>query len=322
MDTSLERPGPVVHHFKVNISSRGQRLDSFLADELAGESISRSRIKELLAAGDIMVNGNPAKPSYRLRSEDELTVEISPPVPTDLEPEKVDFEILHEDEDILVISKPPGLVVHPACGHDKGTLVHGLLFHCDDLSGINGEERPGIVHRLDMDTSGAMVVAKNDHAHHNLVSQFKERQVEKIYRAIVYGVPESPHGRISLPIGRHQSNRRKMAVRKRSGRPAATNWSIIEVFANNISYIELLLETGRTHQIRVHMAASGHPIAGDQLYGKKNHKRDQELAISRQCLHSYRLAFSHPRTGDKMSFLAPLWPDIENSLELIRKVSG
>ena len=196
--------------------------------------------------------------------------------------------------------------------------MHGLLFHCDDLSGINGAERPGIVHRLDMDTSGAMVVAKNDHAHQSLVSQFKEREVEKIYRALIYGIPERSEGRITKPIGRHPTNRRKMAVRERLGRAAVTNWRILEVFSNDICYLEVNLETGRTHQIRVHMAASGHPIAGDQLYGRKNHQRDQQLAITRQCLHSYQLSFTHPSSGAKLSFTAPIWPDMQKTLDILR----
>lgn len=318
MDAPLKQTALVVHRFKVDPLSRGQRLDCYLADELADEGVSRSRVKGLLAAGHILVNGVLVKPSYRLESDDDLSVEIPPPVQIDLLPERIDFEVLHEDEDILVISKPPGLVVHPACGHEKGTLVHGLLFHCNDLSGINGEERPGIVHRLDMDTSGAMVVAKNDLAHHSLVSQFKGRQVEKKYRAIVYGKPDRSEGRISLPIGRHRTNRRKMAVREREGRSAVTNWRIIESFANDISYLEVKIETGRTHQIRVHMAAAGHPVAGDALYGRKNRIRDEQLNITRQCLHSYRLAFSHPRTGEKLSFTAPIWPDMKETLDILR----
>ncbi len=322
MDAPLKQTDLIVHRFKASALSRGQRLDCFLANELAGEGVSRSRVKDLLADGHIMVNGKPVKPSYRLRSEDELSVEIPPPVRIDLEPEKVDFDILHEDEDILVLSKPPGLVVHPACGHNKGTLVHGLLFHCDDLSGINGEERPGIVHRLDMDTSGAMVVAKNDHAHRSLVSQFKEREVEKIYRALIYGIPERSEGRITKSIGRHPTNRRKMAVRERLGRAAVTNWRILEVFSNDICYLEVILETGRTHQIRVHLADLGYPIAGDQLYGRKNRQRDQQLTISRQCLHSYRLSFTHPRSGAKLSFTAPIWPDMQKTLDILRGESA
>lgn len=296
----------------------GQRLDSFLAAELIDMDLSRSRIKELLATGHIKVNGKTAKPSYRLRINDALEVNIPPLVPPDLMAEQVEFSVLHEDDDLIVISKPPGLVVHPSCGHQSGTLVHGLLFHCDNLSGISGVERPGIVHRLDMDTSGVMVIAKNDNSHRSLVAQFKERSVEKIYRAIIHGTPVQRTGRITLPIGRHRANRLKMAVREKQGKAAITNYSVIENLSDNMSYLEVRLETGRTHQIRVHLAALGYPIVGDALYGKKNSGLYDEIAVSRQCLHSYSLGLTHPNTGEKMSFVAPLWPDFANTLELLR----
>lgn len=299
-------------------TNQGQRLDSFLAAELIDDNLSRSRIKELLSSGNIKVNGATVKPSYRLRVNDEFEVNIPPLLPVDLIPEEVEFKILHEDEDLIVISKPPGLVVHPSCGHQTGTLVHGLLFHCDNLSGISGVERPGIVHRLDMDTSGVMVAAKNDKSHQSLVEQFKEREVEKIYRAIIDGVPDKKNGRIVLPIGRHRTNRQKMAINEKHGKTAITNYHLLEILPENMSYIEVKLETGRTHQIRVHMAALGCPVAGDASYGKKNHKLYGELAISRQCLHSYSLGFTHPRSGEKVNFTAPLWPDMVNTLKLLR----
>lgn len=298
--------------------NQGRRLDSFLADEFADNPLSRSRIKELLASGHITVNGAGAKPSYRLRIDDDLEVRIPPLSAVDLTPEPVLFTIIHEDEDLIVISKPPGLVVHPSCGHQSGTLVHGLLFHCDNLSGISGVERPGIVHRLDMDTSGVMVVAKNDNSHQSLVEQFKGREVEKIYRAIIVGLPEQKAGRITLPIGRHRTNRLKMAVNEKQGKAAVTNYRLLESFSRNLSYIEVRLETGRTHQIRVHMAAIGFPVAGDPLYGRKNPGLADELAISRQCLHSYSLGFTHPRSRERLSFTAPLWPDMAVTLELLR----
>jgi 23S rRNA pseudouridine1911/1915/1917 synthase len=298
--------------------THGQRLDSFLADELIDDSLSRSRIKELLSAGHILVNGNVAKPSYRLRIDDELEVRIPPLIPLELTPEKVEFTIIYEDDDLIVISKPPGLVVHPACGHQAGTLVHGLLYHCDNLSGISGVERPGIVHRLDMDTSGVMIVAKNDKSHQGLVAQFKGREVDKIYRAILDGVPDQRMGRLTQPIGRHQTNRRKMAINERQGKSAITNYHVLETLAHNMSYIEVRLETGRTHQIRVHMAALGFPIAGDALYGKRKRKLYEELAITRQCLHSYALGFTHPASGERLNFVAPLWPDMANTLDLLR----
>ena len=303
---------------KSGVANQGQRLDSFLAAELTGDCLTRSRIKELVASGNIKVNGNIVKPAYRLRLNDEFEVNIPPLQTVDLTPEKVEFTILHEDDDLIVISKPPGLVVHPACGHHTGTLVHGLLFHCDNLSGISGLERPGIVHRLDMDTSGVMVVAKNDKAHQCLMSQFKGREVEKIYRAIIDGTPLQKEGRITMPIGRHQTNRLKMAINEKRGKAAITNYQILELLPDNMSYVEVRLETGRTHQIRVHMAALGCPVAGDAIYGKKNRNLYDELAISRQCLHSYSLGFTHPRSGVGMSFTAPVWPDIANTLDLLR----
>lgn len=304
--------------FTAGESNKGQRLDSFLAVELAGESLSRSRIKELLASGHIRVNGNSANPSYRLRSNDQLEVAIPPLTAVDLTPEKVGFTILHEDDDLIVISKPPGLVVHPSCGHQNGTLVHGLLFHCDNLSGISGVERPGIVHRLDMDTSGVMIVAKNDKTHQSLVEQFKGREVEKIYRAIIDGVPPKMTGRITLPIGRHRTNRLKMAVREQQGKSAITNYHVLEILPHHMSYIEVRLETGRTHQIRVHMASLGCPIVGDVLYGKKKRKLEEAMVVSRQCLHSYSLGFTHPASGERLTFTAPLWPDFAATLEYLR----
>ena len=319
MADSKNRENVKTFIIKSSQASLGQRLDCFLATEFTDNSLSRSRIKDLLASGNIKLNGNIVKPAYRLRINDELEVNIPPLLSVDLSPEKVEFTILHEDNDLIVISKPPGLVVHPSCGHHTGTLVHGLLFHCDNLSGISGIERPGIVHRLDMDTSGVMVVAKNDNSHHSLAEQFKDREVEKFYRAIVDGVPEKTTGRINLPIGRHHTNRRKMAINKKQGKMAITNYQLLEVLPNKMSYVEVRLETGRTHQIRVHMATLGCPVAGDAVYGKKNHKIYEELSITRQCLHSYSLGFTHPRSGERLNFTASIWPDMANTLDILRK---
>ncbi len=296
-----------------------QRLDAFLASALPDSSLSRSRIKELIEQGAVLANGVPAKAaSYRLRLGDLIVVAVPEPRKSELLPEEVAFTILHEDEDLLVIAKPPGLVVHPGCGHQSGTLVHGLLFHCDDLAGIGGEERPGIVHRLDKDTSGVMVVAKNDQTHQALVNQFKERQVSKVYRAIVNGAAAIESGRIDRPIGRHPTQRRKMAVNEQ-GRRAVTNWQVLESFAEGFAYLELGLETGRTHQIRVHLAGLNHPVSGDEVYGRQDRRLLAELGVVRQCLHSYSLGFSHPRTGELLSFTAPLWPDMQQVLDLLRQ---
>jgi len=305
----------------VGAESDRQRLDAFLATALPDAALSRSRLKELIELGEVLVNGLPVKTAYRLRTGDLVTVAVPPPSKSELRPEKVEFTILHEDEDLLVIAKPPGLVVHPGCGHQSGTLVHGLLFHCDDLAGIGGEERPGIVHRLDKDTSGVMVVAKNDQTHHSLVNQFKDRQVSKVYRAIVNGQVVVESGRIDRPIGRHPTQRRKMAVNEQ-GRRAVTNWRVLESFAEGFTYLELGLETGRTHQIRVHLAGLNHPISGDEVYGRQDRNLLAELGVVRQCLHSYSLGFSHPRSGEELSFIAPLWPDMQQVLEVLRQRAG
>lgn len=306
------------YSFTVGPESCKQRLDAFLAAALDDSALSRSRLKELIEQGEVRVNGLPAKVAYRLRDGDLIAVAVPEPRRSELLPEEVAFTILHEDEDLVVIAKPPGLVVHPGCGHHSGTLVHGLLFHCDDLAGIGGEERPGIVHRLDKDTSGVMVVAKNDLTHQALVSQFKERQVSKVYRAIVNGCPPLEAGRIDRPIGRHPVQRRKMAVNE-DGRRAATNWRVLESFREGFAYLELGIETGRTHQIRVHLAALGYPVTGDLLYGRQDRRHLIELGVARQCLHSYRLGFIHPRTGAELSFVAPLWPDMQGVLDILRQ---
>jgi 23S rRNA pseudouridine1911/1915/1917 synthase len=258
-----------------------------------------------------------------LKEGDRVTVALPPPEPLSLRPEQVDFSVLYEDADLLVISKPPGVVVHPASGHKNGTLVHGLLAHCSNLSGISGVERPGIVHRLDKDTSGVMVIAKNDRTHHGLVELFKSRQVKKVYHAIVQGRPGSRAGCISQPIGRHRSNRKKMAVLEHGGKGAVTCWSVLEELPYNMTYLEVRPETGRTHQIRVHMAFSGHPVAGDRLYGGRQlQKIPEETGVKRQCLHAYSLTFRHPVSGDMKKFIAPLWPDMQTTLARLRQIKS
>jgi 23S rRNA pseudouridine1911/1915/1917 synthase len=300
--------------FIIPAERAGQRLDIFLADMVL--SLSRSRVSSLIRTGNIVVNGKSSKAGYRLKTDEQIEVTIPPPQPMDIVPEHVDFAIIHQDDDLVVIAKPPDIVVHPACGHQKGTLVHGLLARCDNLSGISGTERPGIVHRLDKDTSGVMVVAKNDRTHHALVELFKTRQVKKVYRAIVDGCPVENQGCISRPIGRHRSNRKKMAVLEHGGREAVTRWKVLEKFPQAMTYLEVRPETGRTHQIRVHMSHLGHPIAGDTLYGRSRDKY-AKLKISRQCLHAYSLSFKHPTSGEVILFIAPVWPDLAETLELL-----
>ncbi len=294
----------------------GQRLDSFLAQELQEEGITRSRVQQLIKSSLIVVNGSAQKAKYAVQKGDLVHVNIPAPAPLELVPQKIDFPILHEDDDLLVLAKPPGLVVHPSCGHGQGTLVHGLLFHCRDLSGINGTARPGIVHRLDKDTSGVMVVAKNDTAHHSLVEQFKDRGIEKVYHALVLGTMRNSSGTVDQPIGRHPVKRKKMCIRE-DGRNAVTHWHVLERF-RHFTLLEIQLETGRTHQIRVHMAALGHSIAGDAVYGKSN-KQCAALDITRQLLHASRLCFHHPRSHERLCFEAPLWQDIEQVVGKLRQ---
>lgn len=305
--------------FTVAAESHGQRLDLFLVRQPGLADFSRSALQGLIRDGRVQANGLSPKSGYRVQTGDRIAVVVPPPAPTALVAEEVPFAVLFEDDDLVVLSKPPGIVVHPACGHQAGTLVHGLLFHCDNLSGISGAERPGIVHRLDKDTSGVMVVAKNDLAHRSLIEQFKARSVEKWYHAILDGRLDARSGRVASPIGRHPVHRKKMAVRPQDGREAATNWQVLEEFALPFTYVALRLETGRTHQIRVHMASLGCPVAGDPLYGRSNPVNDQ-LGIVRQCLHSFSLSFRHPRRDETVRCTAPLWDDMVAILAKLRAV--
>ena len=298
----------------------GQRLDHFLVEMLS--DLSRSRISNLIRTGFILVNGSSGKAANRLKNGSIIEVTLPPPELLEIRPEKVDFSILYEDEDLLVVAKPPGIVVHPSCGHKEGTLVHGLLDHCENLSGISGVERPGIVHRLDKDTSGVMVIAKSDRSHHGLVELFKLRQVKKVYHAIIVGRPKIRKGCVVQPVGRHRSNRKKMAVLKHGGRDAVTYWTVLEKLPYNMTYIEVRPETGRTHQIRVHMAFLGHPVAGDGLYGGKHLKTPEEIAFKRQCLHAHSLSFRHPVTDELMEFTSDLWPDMQEILEKVRQLNN
>ena len=297
-------------------TAAGVRLDQFLAahgEEIGG--LTRSALKKLITDRRVTVNGALVKPGYRLKEGEEIVVELPPPVAGELVPEAIDFPILYEDSAIIVLVKPPGLVVHPACGNPTGTLVHGLLYHCRDLAGVGGELRPGIVHRLDKDTSGVMVVAKDDASCRSLVDQFKAKEVQKAYVALLDGCPATGRGTIRSLIGRHPVHRKKMAVLERGGREAVTHWRA-RPLAAGFSLADITIDTGRTHQIRVHMAAAGTPVAGDALYGRRN-PRYRELGIGRQCLHAARLAFHHPVDGRPMEFAAPLWPDMAHTLKLL-----
>jgi len=272
---------------------------------------------QLIKSGKVLVNGATKKAGYCIKQGEELTVTLLPPATPKLIPEKVDFKVIHEDDALLVLDKPPGIVVHPAHGHIEGTLVHGLLYHFKELPVIGGEQRPGIVHRLDKDTSGLLIVAKHDRSHWALIEQFKARNIRKTYRAVVAGHLQNQEGLIDAQIGRHPVHRKKMAVRDNGGRVAVTRWRVLEEFRVPFSYVELQPETGRTHQLRVHMASMGHPIAGDRLYGKK-YCTYRGLEFARQCLHAYSLSFTHPESGKQVTFTAPVWSDMQEVIERLR----
>lgn len=280
----------------------GERLDAFLAR--AVESITRSAAQKLLEEGCVLRNGKPAKKNEKLNIGDEITLTIPEPKEVDIAPTRMDLDIVYEDEDLLVLNKPKGLVVHPAAGHSDDTLVNGLLYALgDQLSGINGELRPGIVHRIDKDTSGLLAVAKNDFAHRILASQLKDHTMARTYEAIVCGSFREDCGTVNAPIGRHPSDRKKMCVTQRNSKEAVTHWEVVARY-RGYTHVRCRLETGRTHQIRVHMAHIGHPILGDTVYGHKK----AELGQSTQCLHAGALCFRHPRDGRPVMVFAPL-PD-------------
>jgi 23S rRNA pseudouridine1911/1915/1917 synthase len=290
------------------------RLDAWLAAQHPEQS--RSRWQQLIREGQVRVNGEPRKPNYVVRPADEVTFTLPEARPTTLTPEDIPLAVIFEDGDLIALNKPPGLVVHPAPGHDTGTLVHALLHHCPDLPGIGGEQRPGIVHRLDRDTSGVLVVAKTDAALNHLSAQFKQRETRKEYLALGWGRPAAQAGTIRTLIGRSERDRKKMSVQARHGRTAVTHYEVIEQFAD-CALLRLRIETGRTHQIRVHLAHLGHPVVGDELYGRA-HGRRLPVPAARQLLHAARLELRHPRTGQPLVFAAPLPEDFESVLRALR----
>lgn len=294
------------------------RLDIYLMKR--GVPLSRSRIQRLIAEEQIRVNGRPAKPSYKVRAGDEIEICIPPPIPLELVPEAVPLTIVYEDEALVVLDKPAGMVVHPAPGHDQGTLVHALLHHCRNLTGIGGRERPGIVHRLDKETSGVMVVAKTDQAHQQLSKQFKLHTIDRRYLALVCGKMEKKSGKIILPIGRDRIDRKKISARTGHPREAETDYLVRERF-KSADLLEVYPQTGRTHQIRVHMAHLGHPIVGDKTYGGKLAK-GFEWHAARQMLHAEELGFMHPTRNEKMLFSARIPPDMEEILRKLRSHQG
>lgn len=284
------------------IEKGGERIDKYLSEQL--ENMTRSHIQKLIKENMVRVNGMAVKSNFKLSASDQIEVEIPELKEPDILPENIPLDILYEDQDILVVNKPKGMVVHPAPGHYTGTLVNAIMYHCkDNLSGINGVLRPGIVHRIDMDTTGSLLICKNDRAHQALAEQLKEHSITRKYHAIVHGRLKEDEGTIDKPIGRHPIDRKKMSVHCTNGREAITHYRVLKRF-QQFTYIECQLETGRTHQIRVHMSSIGHPILGDQVYGPAK----CPYKLQGQTLHAKVLGITHPTTGEYMEFDAPL-PD-------------
>ena len=292
----------------------GERLDAFLAR--CADGLSRSAAQKLLESGAVLRNGKPGKKNDKLNIGDQVEYTIPEAKPVDIAPTPMDLEIVYEDDDLLVINKPKGLVVHAAAGHSDDTLVNGLLYALgDDLSGINGELRPGIVHRIDKDTSGLLAVAKNDYAHTMLASQLKDHTMARTYEAIVVGSFREDSGTVDAPIGRHPTDRKKMCVTQRNSKPAVTHWEVVRRY-RGYTHIRCRLETGRTHQIQVHMSYIGHPILGDTVYGHKK----PELGQDSQCLHAGALCFQHPRDGHPVMVFAQLPAYFQEVLEKLEKM--
>lgn len=291
-------------------NDEGERIDRYLAEELEGRS--RSYLQKLMKDGYVKVDGKPVKPNYRLVLGDEVEVGFPDVEEPKIQAEDIPLDILYEDPDIIIVNKPKGMVVHPAPGHYTGTLVNALLYHCGgELSGINGAARPGIVHRIDMDTTGSLVACKNDMAHAGLSEQLKKHSILRVYEAIVHGNLKEDEGTVDAPIGRHPTERKKMSVHAKNAREAITHYKALKRFGS-YTYIQCTLETGRTHQIRVHMASIGFPIVGDRLYGPK---KCPFPGLTGQTLHAKTLGIQHPRTGQRLEICAPLPPYFTQLLE-------
>ena len=307
--------------YTVTVDRVGVRADVFAAEMT---ELSRSAAAALMEKGCILLNGGPCAKNAKLCEGDVLTVELPEPEPTEAAPENIPIHIVYEDEDIVVVNKESGMVVHPAAGNESGTLVNALLYHCQgSLSGIGGVVRPGIVHRIDKDTSGLLVVAKNDAAHLHLSEQLKTHAVSRVYDAIAVGNIKNDNGTVDAPIGRHPTDRKKMAVRRGTGvhaREAITHYTVLERFGA-MTYVRCELETGRTHQIRVHLSSIGHPLLGDAVYGGANTRFESQhkAKIHGQCLHAGTLRLTHPRTGERMEFTAPMPDDMSALLEILRR---
>lgn len=290
----------------------GTRLDVFLVAKIGG--LSRNAATKLIERGYVKSSNRVLKKNHKVAGGQAIEVELPEPAPSELRPQDIKLDIIYEDKDIIVINKAKGMVVHPAPGHPEGTLVNALMYHCgDSLSGIGGEMRPGIVHRLDKDTSGLMIVAKNDFAHRSLSGQLADRSLSRIYEAVVVGSMREPTGTINAPIGRSLANRKKMAVTDKNSRQAITHYEVIAQY-RGYSHVRCILKTGRTHQIRVHMAHIGHPVAGDTVYGRKKN----ELGLDSQCLHAKTIKFLHPSSGISMEFVSELSESFQKALNKLK----
>ncbi len=297
--------------FEITEEGSGLRVDKYLSELLP--EISRSHLQKIIKDGQVLANGKPVKANYKVAEGDQVELEIPEAVEPEIEAEDMPLDILYEDADVILINKPKGMVVHPSAGHYSGTLVNGLMYHCkDELSGINGVLRPGIVHRIDMDTTGVIIACKNDRAHNHIAEQLKEHSITRRYRAIVCGNVKEDEGTIEGPIGRHPVDRKKMAIVQRGGKEAVTHYKVLKRFGN-YTYIECQLETGRTHQIRVHMTSIGHPLLGDEVYGRTK----APFKLQGQTLHAMILGFVHPTTGEYMEFEAPLPDYFAHLLEIL-----
>ena len=306
----------MLEEYTVEERQSGMRLDKFLTEIYPDQT--RSFLQKLVKSGEIKVNGKPViKAGFVVEGGDQISASIPTPQAVEIEAENIPLDILYEDADVLIVNKPKGMVVHPSAGHYSGTLVNAIMYHCaDSLSGINGEIRPGIVHRIDMDTTGALIICKNDAAHVDIAEQIKEHTVTRRYRGIVCGVVKEDEGTIEGAIGRHPTQRKKMAINEKNGKPAITHYKVLQRFAK-YTYMEFRLETGRTHQIRVHMASIGHPLLGDELYG--NPKNLAMKGLQGQTLHAMVIGFVHPTTHEYMEFEAPLPEYFQNLLKKLPK---